>query len=433
LDGTYQGANSMITPSSGLSGASGRPITIRALNDGLAVLDGQFVQQTVSLYANSWWVLEGFNAKNGSNTVIYVGNNSNNNIFRRIVAWDAHTNSNSIVFSFSGGDGNLVEDVALFGAAGRSIQPGYGQNVGQPRNVLRRVWARYEGSIDQTYAQAISLNYGTWQGATCENCLATYSLESLPSAYYVTSAGLKQTPANNNCSATVFGWNCPQIFSNYQLGFLGQGGLLNFGDGFGCDGAAFYGSLGYIVSVPGNNNVPPGVVNASDQCLDASHVFAYVHPNFNQKNSIRGFNRLNPNAGGNMSNLTSVSTLADNITGGKITVSGARSATTFAGLSSGMNPWTGDSGAQLCKRWVNGVLTKEPLWPWPMNQRIKDATASAGNYFLNGGPGCGSSAGDCTAAGAGPAPYGSSTRTATDVTADIEALLGTIPASCREP
>jgi len=40
-DGTYQGADSMINPTSGLSGVSGNPITIAALNDGQVRIDGQ--------------------------------------------------------------------------------------------------------------------------------------------------------------------------------------------------------------------------------------------------------------------------------------------------------------------------------------------------------------------------------------------------------
>jgi hypothetical protein len=50
-----------------------------------------------------------------------------------------------------------------------------------------------------------------------------------------------------------------------------------------------------------------------------------------------------------------------------------------------------------------------------MNERIKAATAAAGSY-------------------SGPCPTcvgGRAARTATDVTADIERLLGPIPPSCR--
>ena len=60
----------------------------------------------------------------------------------------------------------------------------------------------------------------------------------------------------------------------------------------------------------------------------------------------------------------------------------------------------GTKGATICKRYVDGVLTSAGLWPWPMNQRIIDAMARAG-------------------------------RPAVDVTAELEAIFGTIPAACR--
>ena len=74
LDGTYTGADSMIAPSTqgapaGLSGsATGADIkngicpnciTIRALNDGAVLIDGQFVRIPVRLASNSWFVVEG--------------------------------------------------------------------------------------------------------------------------------------------------------------------------------------------------------------------------------------------------------------------------------------------------------------------------------------------------------------------------------------
>ncbi len=41
LDGTYTGYESMILPPKGLNGASGLPITIRALNDGKVLINGK--------------------------------------------------------------------------------------------------------------------------------------------------------------------------------------------------------------------------------------------------------------------------------------------------------------------------------------------------------------------------------------------------------
>jgi hypothetical protein len=57
-------------------------------------------------------------------------------------------------------------------------------------------------------------------------------------------------------------------------------------------------------------------------------------------------------------------------------------------------------GAALCYRYQDGVLTKEPLWPWPMNDRIEEAMTQAG-------------------------------REPVDVTKAIEQLFGPIPAPCR--
>jgi hypothetical protein len=54
----------------------------------------------------------------------------------------------------------------------------------------------------------------------------------------------------------------------------------------------------------------------------------------------------------------------------------------------------------LCKRYVNRQLTNEPLWPWPMNQRIMDAMRQSG-------------------------------REPVDITATMEALLGPIPPQCQ--
>jgi hypothetical protein len=48
------------------------------------------------------------------------------------------------------------------------------------------------------------------------------------------------------------------------------------------------------------------------------------------------------------------------------------------------------------------VRTTQPLWPWPMNQRIKDALVQSG-------------------------------RQPVDVTGTVEKMLGRIPQECREP
>jgi hypothetical protein len=58
------------------------------------------------------------------------------------------------------------------------------------------------------------------------------------------------------------------------------------------------------------------------------------------------------------------------------------------------------TAGSICMRYENGVLTDEPLWPWPMNQRILDARRQSG-------------------------------RPPIDVTSTIEEILGPIPSRCR--
>jgi hypothetical protein len=70
-------------------------------------------------------------------------------------------------------------------------------------------------------------------------------------------------------------------------------------------------------------------------------------------------------------------------------------------MSAVANPFTATtSGANLCYRYNDGALTTQALWPWPMNQRILDATAQSG-------------------------------RAPVDVTATIESMFGAIPSSCK--
>ena len=79
-------------------------------------------------------------------------------------------------------------------------------------------------------------------------------------------------------------------------------------------------------------------------------------------------------------------------------------------------------GPGICHAYRNGQLTKQPLWPWPMNRRILDATtfASAPNhrhYIYQGTPPVLTLVND---------PH-----TPVDVTATIQAIFGSIPAGCK--
>lgn len=401
LDGTYQGPDSMIdagVDAPGLSGTSTAPIVIRALNDGAVTIDGQYARVPIRLESNSWLLIEGINAKHGDWGVAIV-RNSSNNVFRRVVLWDAAITKNVAVVLHDGGSNNLWEDAAFFGTARFIFNQYRGSNT-----TCRRCWARFEGSISNSGPKrAFQMAYGGSPNLnfTCENCLATWSPISMPQEYYAT---------DGNGNVTSF------YLTNYEIvhrvGPFGTEG--NPGE---CLGSKVMGSLVYIrpndwLSGPSS---PASMMHLKyADCQELYHTMVVVHPNYPGRSSIAGF-ELGTGAttkGNKAQSITSVHSFTDLIRS-EWEVQNHSTGSTPGAVAS---PWTASSsGANLCYRFHGGSRTNIPLWPWPMNDRIKEATASAGAY-------------------SGPCPNcvgGRAARVATDVTADVEALLGAIPGTCR--
>lgn len=407
LNGIYQGANNMIDPridAPGLSGVSGKPITIRALNDGGALIDGQFARGPVSLFGNNWFVLEGFNAKNSSVSGLFL-NNSNHNIIRRVVIWDQAFTKNYDLLKLDDSSHNLIEDVGIFGTGRKSLGPPF---EGSTYNVFRRVWARWEGSTTIGPKMTGSISYcpaGNCLNNTWENLLLTWSAESMPETYTITNGD-----GTASTKGSVSGFFVEQSQSVQHPDWAG-GACLN---------AKFLGSLFYVKQsdrYPYNRMSGfPSPTDTRPTCIFLEHVFAFIHPSHPNFANVRGFQgggSATPPNSNFAKNLTSVAGLANNFTTGWNVDSTVVHGTSLAAVP---NPWTTTgNGANLCKRWIKGVVTNEPLWPWPMNDRIKAATASAGRY-----------SGPCLACTGGRAA-----RTATDVTAEVESLLGPIPPHCR--
>ena len=82
------------------------------------------------------------------------------------------------------------------------------------------------------------------------------------------------------------------------------------------------------------------------------------------------------------------------------------------------NPFQGGT----CYQYQNQQLTNIPLWPWPMNQRIWDATtvaaSSSHQHFIYQG-----SSPSLTLV--------NDPHAVIDVTAEIEQMFGAIPAGCK--
>jgi len=127
---------------------------------------------------------------------------------------------------------------------------------------------------------------------------------------------------------------------------------------------------------------------------------AYIKPGFHK--NVRPFGLAAEDVAGNRlvaNKLTSFGTSASSMSGWR-TTNILHGISAPAIYSSGESIFNTTRGANLCYRYQNGARTTEPLWPWPMNQRILDAMSQSG-------------------------------RASIDVTATIEGMFGAIPIQCK--
>ena len=378
LDGMYRGDASMIDPPDNLGGIAGKPITVRALNDGRVLIDGQATRRPVFLNFNDYFVLEGFNAANSNESVVRIVR-SKNNIVRRVAAWDAY-DGNTEVIGTSASDYLVFEDVAAWGIARKTYSASQGGN-----NVTcRRCFGRWEGSHVVGPKMTFGFAYNNYN-MTIENSIGTWSGERMKQQYTLLDYFGK--PWTGSTAGTYTNFEVEQPYGIYAVDRL---------DGDKNSNSKILGSIAYVT---GSDRFNAGqlLFSTNINAMQFANTIAYVQPG---THAAKGFS------------LHGVSGFVPALT--------ARSLTAISGTSSVMSqewdvsdvqlgrtllevasPFAGSAGAQICTRYKDGILTSEPLWPWPMNQRIIDAMVQSG-------------------------------RNAVDVTATIEQLLGPIPSRCRK-
>jgi concanavalin A-like lectin/glucanase superfamily protein len=125
-NGHYTGDSSMLWVD-GTNGTAGNPIIFAAINEGQVFMDGQYTRNAIHIYNSSWVEVVGFNACCGGSSSDQVGfpvhlENSNNCTVRRTIAWDADAVAqNSMPLEVSSnapgvrGLDNTLIDVAAWG------------------------------------------------------------------------------------------------------------------------------------------------------------------------------------------------------------------------------------------------------------------------------------------------------------------------------
>jgi Chondroitinase B len=420
LDGIYQGAANMIVLPVAKSGTSTAPITIRALNDGAVFIDGQFARVPVRVEGNSYFTFEGFDAGNSSNTVISIngaGGSSTGLTFKRICASNAKLVQPSLnvhVWGLDNMDNSLFEDICGFGTGRNTLVSG----GNTPSNTFRRVWIRWEGHCPDSggtsggWPVQLSYRFSGGGGSVFENFIVVYDPE-------------QYTP----CATYTSG--------NRQGGLAHRGPSQGTGDKL--SGWINYGYDGFTVA---NRTAVDFVwirdsANAFDDPFKPSlrqYKDFYVDTRSQTTNAFAAqpFSLVYCPGGG----ICSLNA-ADRLTSVKLSTAPAseffitptnqnecNAENTLGSPTPGNCPnfYTGDTnggapfGSRACFQYNNGTLGTTPLWPWPMDNRIKAALARANAAGTGGSPLAGTS-------GTG---YAAGT-----VTSEIVSRYGIIPTQCR--
>ena len=391
----------MIVPPIGSSGSSSAQISIRAVNDGGVIIDGQFSNNTFNLNGNSWWVFQGFDVGNSVATVAQIYK-SNNNIFRRICAYHANPNAasqNEHVWINWDSANNLYEDICGFGY-GRNTLLDYGGS--SLNNTYRRAWLSFQGysprfvggNCGDHPGPQIQASYGTIGPGRFENIITVYN------------------PERQNEFAQ---WTCGYGAGSSTNGVVTTG-MYSF------SGFIAYGYDGPVGGGTPYKNDPKTTLRGPAGGFWWGH---YAYPNTDTDIFIdaRSQDQVPPivyacNYGASCSvNTSDRITVIRGATENTITAWGAitnlNSCTALEGCP---NFYTGSNpgrGSRACFQYNNGSLTTMPLWPWPMDDRIKAALARTKARQLDGSAGTG---------------YAANT-----VTSEIVTRLGTIPDQCRTP
>lgn len=362
LDGVYYQS---LSPS--ITGQPGKPITIRAQNDGQAIIDGQGVRIPVQFPYTSvsyHFIIEGIVARNSSEHVFYV--RGSHNVLRRVSGYNANTDTNAHIFVVMG-DYNLVEDCVAFGTGRKMLLVFQGSH-----NTIRRCfadWREWDGrnwhdcwpwgegielynasyniienaiAYGHTSRAAISLLSQGGVASNGNNILGSMAIRSgmKEDGTPMVWGNTRPQPSEYTCVAKIYEW--PQYMSGFAV--TSSGGILhdNLLQDIFASGNARYGLSFHTAT--SNNDLKNNRVNRATV--------------FNN-----GLNELTNPFWGPVGTSAMESELAN-----------------FTGIeqSNIENIWTGSTftfqngeGARLTNRYVDGVLTTEPLWPWPMEDRIQ--------------------------------------------------------------
>jgi hypothetical protein len=344
------------------NGEAGKPITIKAKTDGKAIIDGDYVRTPIQL-GDTWpgpignyFVIEGIVARNAEEYVIAIVS-AHHNIFRRVSAYNANTDTNSAVIGILWPDAqyNLLEDVVAAGTGRKVVYVYQGSN-----NTIRRTlayWKQWDGRMwhdSWPWGDNIQLYNASYN--IIEN-----SIGYGPSPYWSISIQA------NDDAATCIG--------NKILGSIAVGAGMNTNGTVKDWGTTRPQPTDYTYLTDFDNW--PGLRSGFmvyGQGTIRDNVFRDI---FARNNAGLGFANVRPFGPGPQNSIIDHATILGNGLDAPFTDGGVGSDVVLSQIqeftvtnSKIEGTSYNGSGARLTNRYVGGVLTTTPLWPWPMEGRI---------------------------------------------------------------
>jgi hypothetical protein len=388
-DGVY--ANSLLI--SGVNARPSAPITIEAEHDGQAILDGggdSSDDAVLEIKDSSYITVEGLVVRNGGQDVVGVYNaDTDHIILRRVTAYNAGAGNYHVFDVAFGANHVLLEDDAGWGR-GRYIFIAYHANT----VTFRRTWARW--TTQSHFSPAPRSCYGVYgsSNTTLENTICTHDLPDQPSQDFFTAAWeTSDGPATNNTRylGVMFFDNWEGLWVNDSAGqntqisnsyFAnnrqqgpyttsqdhGDGIIWNSPHGGSITNSTFVNNEVGISRQDGSPTISNSVfVNNGTAILDdPGHSHLAFWQNYN-------------------SMIAPTDTQLDP---GYAVKKYGRGAYLFVPACSPLThagPGGTALGANILYRYQNGVLTAQPLWPWPMEERIKAETGISVTWASAGG------------------------------------------------
>jgi hypothetical protein len=392
LDGTYL---ETIAPT--ISGVSGAEICIQSDTDGGAVIDGEGARRACLLDGTdssplAYVTVEGIVCRRSSAEALYV-NDAHHIEVRRVSAYDAAGDSPTILV-YQVQD-SLLEDVAASGPAAAAVQI-----IGTDAVTLRRVWGRWVSS-GTFYNSAILANWT--EGNTIENCIGTAGPNPTQAVI-----GIQLYVADRNVVRGSIAWSEPG--SELDWGITEGAGpeqtqsnrITNSVAVGSSDGVshradrdlvmerltiAGVADEAYVVSPTGDEPKPGGFSVGGvlrDSVLAGGSVgiklssSTYVGLVTHQYNDLFGIATPYSGASADATEMA-VDPGYDVARYGAGAYLIAPSALATSGVAGG------PIGAEVLYRYDDGVLTGEPLWPWPMEDRIFRETGRSVTWASGGG------------------------------------------------